>query len=278
MLIKKEFEDASSVFISTDVHGHRSGLETSLMIAGYQENRGHSIVLVGDNINGGPESGKMIKFLEKDNVFSVMGNHESYVLNLAKSINEKDFKIVRRYLRGQTSHVDLQSAFNSKENQTDNPKQNHIRDKICSWVHNGGSWFFLNKYHKQMDSIKKLQALSLPVAMELHFPEAVIGIVHGDVHERDWNSLAGKISHKAKYAALWGREYVTMGREKEGEGITPIRNIDVVVLGHTRLGSKPVVVGNCCCMDVGAKRSGRPAVMTAREIINLVQEKMSQQM
>lgn len=270
-----EFDDPSSVFISTDVHGHLGGLETALMIAGHKAKKGQYVVLGGDSINGGPNSDGMIHFLDKENVFSVMGNHEAYVINLAKSICKKDFKIARNFLRGTTRHTTLKAAFNAPGNYVEDEKSLRVREKVCSWVSNGGSWFFTGKYSERQALISRLKAMRLPTAIELHFPQGRIGIVHGEVYKGDWDSFRKEVTPEAKYAAMWGRGFIAKYRDgliKKSE-ISPVKNIDAVVLGHSSLGPTPVKLGNCWCMDVGAKRSGRPAVMRAKDIFDSMRKR-----
>jgi hypothetical protein len=273
MLIKKEFDDASSVFFSTDVHGQKAGLDTALILAGYKRHEGHHLVLAGDSINGGPDSEGMIKkIVNDDNVFSVLGNHEAYVLGLAKHLNKFDFNIIKNYLSTQSPTRSLIDVFSEPEYHSPCPTVTKGREQICQWVYNGGKWFFEKSFEERMGLLKLLHQKQLPVALELTFPEGRIGVVHGTVPGLDWRRLQGNVSAEDTYCALWERGYIPGFRDKkiDVKSIRDVANIDAVVVGHTSAGFNPVRLGNTWCLDVGAKRTGRPAVMTAKSILDSV--------
>ncbi len=69
-------------FVVGDIHGHFSALEALLLQAGFQPEYDR-VFSVGDMIDRGPESHRVIEFLNYPWFHAVMGNHERMLLDAA---------------------------------------------------------------------------------------------------------------------------------------------------------------------------------------------------
>lgn len=67
-------------FIASDVHGHYAELEALLQHVGFNPERDR-LFLGGDLVDRGPESIKVLEWLSKPWVYSVLGNHDRMCIN-----------------------------------------------------------------------------------------------------------------------------------------------------------------------------------------------------
>ncbi len=79
----KQSTDSKQVFIVGDVHGCYFEFLELLKKVNYHKSS-HRLILVGDVINRGPYSLKMLEWVKKEGVEIVRGNHENHFLNSVK--------------------------------------------------------------------------------------------------------------------------------------------------------------------------------------------------
>jgi serine/threonine protein phosphatase 1 len=70
-------------FIAGDLHGTLTDFMRALTAAGFDERAGDRLFLVGDLVDRGPESFRMLSLLEQPWVFAVRGNHETMAIDWA---------------------------------------------------------------------------------------------------------------------------------------------------------------------------------------------------
>lgn len=87
-LIKFAKNTAGSDYVVGDVHGHYERLLSRLTEVGFDFNVDR-LFCVGDLIDRGPDSAKMLGLLSEDWFFSLLGNHEYFMLNGLKYNNSK---------------------------------------------------------------------------------------------------------------------------------------------------------------------------------------------
>lgn len=233
-------------WIVGDIHGQYELLIKALQQKGFDPNAGDQLFSVGDLIDRGPDSLKVLELLNKPWFFAVMGNHEQLLL---KGL----------------------SAMEGEGNITD----------ILNWqTFNGGDW-----YKPKSDMALKVAAMlhkvaTLPMAIELVTESGRVGIIHAAVPENVWLDT-NTLSHPdAQKHCLWYRENGLQARATEQLPQQPIHRhlhqvvgIDKVVVGHTIMNTgKPVLLGNTLYLDVGAANGQAPAVISAKEVLALNQQ------
>lgn len=73
-------------FIVGDLHGTLSRFMAALRAAGFDEDAGDRVFLVGDLVDRGPESFRMLELLAQHWVHAVRGNHEQLLIDFAEGI------------------------------------------------------------------------------------------------------------------------------------------------------------------------------------------------
>ena len=107
------------------------------------------------------------------------------------------------------------------------------------WIPNGGDWALEVEFDTLDFFREKIE--TLPYAIELTRKDGKrVGIVHAEP-EDDWNNVYN-----------WTKDKVIWCRNKIGQkNIQPVKNIDLVVCGHTPL-IEPVLKANIYWIDTGA--------------------------
>ena len=130
----------------------------------------------------------------------------------------------------------------------------HHPDDMDSWLHiNGGGWWL-----NVSDSMKQEFAdtfVEIPLAIEIHMPNAKVGIIHADIaHGEHWDDFVTKLDSdpKAVAHAVWSRNRIRM-TELTGKPIN-VDGIDLMIVGHTPL-KTAVQVGNVYYLDTAAAYS-----------------------
>ena len=179
-------------FVVGDIHG-AFGLVIDAMQAVRFDRNIDRLFTVGDLIDRGPESHRVLEFLTQPYVYSVRGNHEDELLSL--------------YASG--------------------PPDEDVLAIACRF--NGLQWW-LDIPHEQRLCI--LNALSqLPLVIELETPRGTVGFIHADVPQgMSWGVfrralLAG--DERTRETCLWGRSRIHT-RDQTG-----VPGIGRVFVGHT---------------------------------------------
>lgn len=170
------------------------------------------IFSVGDLIDRGPQSARVIKFLQQLYVFAIRGNHEANMLSLYSGghVEEKVLSQAARFLR-------------------------------IEW--------WLKETVETRNSILALIA-RLPVAMEIETCRGPVGLVHGDIPKgMTWQKFLSKVEAgdpKVLEVALEGRDRI------RGNDTSGVEGISRIFVGHTTLKGGPQRFGNVFAIDTGA--------------------------
>lgn len=199
-------------FVVGDIHGEFSLVIEALERVGF-DGRVDRLFCVGDLIDRGSENGKVLDFLARDGIYSIMGNHEDDLVRTAKSPASQD----RRDL-----------------------------DMLCREM--GQSWWFGLEDDLRAKIVETFEAL--PLGFEIETDEGLVGIVHAEpVPSLNWaffRDLLDQDEQMSRDSALWGRE-IAEGREEGCFG-----DIWRVFAGHTPAPDGAVKFGNLFLIDTGA--------------------------
>ena len=169
------------------------------------------LICGGDWCDRGPDSQHVLDYLNEPWIHSVRANHEQMFIEAY----EGDFK-----------------------------------NQACQMlVVNGGSWVaFCEDDHLTAiyESFK-----SLPLAIEMHTPTEVIGIIHAQVPYNNWNEFKKasetELVWNAEATAMWSRHNYDYKIAVQVEGV------DRVLVGHTPTESGEIeVLGNVHYCDLGS--------------------------
>lgn len=184
------------------------------------------VFAVGDLVDRGSESARVIEFLSAPWFHSVCGNHEAMLLDSAA---ERDL----------STDESASTAF---------------------WREHGGQWFD-DLDRPQQDDIVARCAL-LPHVIEVELDDGrVAGIVHADSFP-DWNKTRdqaeGRRSPRGNRHLLWSGARAKQAMR--GDTRAAVDNIDVVYYGHIPM-TTPLRCANGLWLDTGAGfRNGRLCV------------------
>lgn len=199
-------------FVVGDIHGEFSLVIEALERVGF-DGRVDRLFCVGDLIDRGGENAKVLEFLAREGIHSIMGNHEDDLTRTAKSPAAQD----RRLL-----------------------------DMVCREM--GQSWWFELEDALRAKIVEVFEAL--PLGFEIETDQGLVGIVHAEpVPSLDWayfRDLLDQGESMAMDSALWGRE-IAEGREEGCFG-----DIWRVFAGHTPAPEGAMKFGNLFCIDTGA--------------------------
>lgn len=113
----------------------------------------------------------------------------------------------------------------------------------ASYIANGGEWFFKLTPEEQQVYVDAFN--DMPFAFEIETEHGLVGIVHAEVPDNDWNSIHTKPLEEIEPVLTWSRRKV---RARETD---MVQNISRVIVGHTVL-PDPIVLGNTWYIDTGA--------------------------
>lgn len=205
-------------FVVGDIHG-AFGLVIQAMHAVQFDPSADRLFAVGDLIDRGPESHRVLEFLAQPYVYSIRGNHEDELLKL--------------YEDGLPDDAVLAVA--------------------CRF--NGLQWWLDVAHEKR---IKILEALSkLPLAIELQTPRGTVGFVHADIpHGMSWGAFRRALldgDQRTRETCLWGRSRI-QARDQTG-----VPGIGRIFVGHTPDWRGVQRYGNVFAIDSAAcfAQSGR---------------------
>lgn len=198
-------------FIVGDIHGAFDLVVEAMKKVSFNRSTDR-IISVGDLIDRGPQSARVIRFLESPYVFAVRGNHEQNLLSLYE---------------GETPDEDVL--------------------KVVARMFNMEWWLTtsLEDRQKILDLIGRL-----PVVMEIETRRGVVGVVHGDVPVGlSWPAFVKRIEAgdpAVLEVALEGRKRLRMRDESGVEGVGR------VYVGHSIQQGGPKRLGNVFAVDTGA--------------------------
>lgn len=204
-------------YVVGDIHGCFDLVLDAMRSIGFDK-ASDRLFCVGDLIDRGPGSERVLAFLAQPYVHSVRGNHEQMLLELHETLEQTPEKSTREVI------FEFATA------------------------RNGLRW-----WRDVPDSTKTeiLSAISrLPYAIEIETRRGSVGLVHAEVPVgMDWgsfNSQLGLGDKETLKAAVWGRERVQSGT-KSG-----VKGIGRVFVGHTPQWDGLKRLGNVYAVDTGA--------------------------
>ncbi|WP_455233152.1 metallophosphoesterase [Geopseudomonas aromaticivorans] len=210
-------------FIIGDVHGDFDPVIEGMREARF-DGRVDRILSVGDLIDRGPGSHRVVRFLQQPYVHAVRGNHEDMLLqmyaggDLADDVMEV---IIQRF-----------------------------------GMRNGMGWWLDISPEQRTAILDVLRPL--PVAIEVETMRGTVGLVHGDVPRgMDWPTFLRKLEagdQAVRECALEGRDRLSL-KDKNGvvvgnhEGVMGVGRLFV---GHTPQWSGVKRLGNVYAIDTGS--------------------------
>lgn len=233
-------------FVTGDLHGCYQALISALKHQSFDPSQDR-LLSVGDLVDRGPDSAKVLKLTAKPWFHAVMGNHEWMALTALQ--------------QGQP--------------------------QVGFWLANDGHWWTKINEFEQQQLFSLLQQLPLALEvpfpdtgmLEVTFSEdeeekegsattpnscqnACLGMIHAEVPNRDWSGIH-HWSEEQRYHALWSRALLRSRR------LDPVAGIAAVAHGHTIV-EAPCWLGNRLYVDTGACLSGKVTLTLLSEIASVV--------
>jgi len=230
-------------YIVSDIHGMVGLLESELQDVNFNYENDRCIS-VGDLIDRGPDSKRMLDIAKEPWFYAVYGNHEE----LFVKAYEEDLSY--------GGHSDAAPySLNTRE------------DSMVMWTMNGGGWTY-GLDDKAVRSYVN-QCKALPRFITLHHRGGKIGICHAQPPTDDWNDVYNHdiITDREMHDSLWGRD---LAYHKGMQTLHWVHNIEITVHGHTPMTDLCInQVGNSFFIDTGAfaslpKFGGRGKLMMAK--------------
>jgi len=198
-------------FVIGDVHGAFDTVLTAMKQAAFDP-ANDRLITVGDLIDRGPGSHRVLQFLSQPYVHSVRGNHEDELLNL--------------YASG--------------------PPDEDLLRFACRF--NGLAWWI--DVSKDTRS-RILDALSrLPLVIELETSRGTAGFLHADVPRgMQWPTFKSALlsgNPDVERTCLWGRDRI------KRRDMTGVEGIGRIFVGHTPHWNGVARYGNVIAVDTGA--------------------------
>jgi len=197
-------------FVIGDIHGAYDSVLLAMKEVSFDPARDRLFAL-GDLIDRGKGSHRVVRFLAQPYVHSIRGNHEDMLLQL--------------YQQGPPP------------------------DELLAWAanQNGFGWWLdttLGDRAAIVDAVRKL-----PLVIEIPTHRGTVGLVHADIPSGvDWSrflQLLDAGDERTIETALWGRTRLRSGNE---DGV---RGIGRVFVGHTPQWNGICRFGNVYAMDTG---------------------------
>ncbi|QFY42492.1 metallophosphoesterase [Candidatus Methylospira mobilis] len=198
-------------FIVGDLHGAFDLLDAAMEAVDFDA-RKDRLFSVGDLVDRGPDSPRVIAFLEQPFFFAVRGNHEDMFLDIYA--------------------------------ESDTPSESVVREKTANY---GMRWWWDLPQNERLAYIAAFRRL--PLVMEVQTRHGAIGILHAEVPlGMDWATFTALIEsgdQQVIQQALRGRSRACRGDNLGVDGI------ERVFVGHTPLESA-AQRGNVFHLDTGA--------------------------
>lgn len=212
-------------YICADVHGHFALLETYLREVNFDYARDRLFSL-GDLIDRGDESPRVLEYLAQPWFHAILGNHE----------------------------VMLLKAYDS-----DDPS-------VYNWWHYwGGDWakdFSKAQLQTYYEAFRQLP-VAIELTLKNH---RKVGLVHAELpNDASWKQVCKQLSAIPTDAAnldnygianmLWAKMQV-YASEADKKNIKPVADIDHVFHGHCIVHYQPETIANRTFMDLGSYETG----------------------
>ncbi len=214
-ILSFELNKSGTDYVIGDVHGRFDLVEEALTLVHFNK-KYDRLFCVGDLIDRGKESHRVLDFLRLPYVHAVRGNHEDILLELYDENNED---------KG------MPSKF-----------------KLGYYAQNIGlEWWLEVPEEKRKEIIAELK--KLPLVMEVKTRRGQVGLIHADVMDNySWGDFKAAVllgDDTVITEALWGRSRLGYNINKQIEGIGR------VYVGHT-VQDKIKKLANVVAIDTGA--------------------------
>lgn len=131
---------------------------------------------------------------------------------------------------------------------------------IASHLQHGGVWF---RSLADEDALRYTTVFSsLPWALEIQTDVGMVGVVHAEVPNDDWNAFKEILKEPPSYfqdrcaeKALWGRSIIKNPGQYQG-----VVGIDRVCVGHTPV-TQPIMLANVIYLDTGVVYGDRLSLL-----------------
>lgn len=217
-----------------DIHGCFSQVKAYLDEIGFDYEK-DLLYSVGDLVDRGPESHKVLEWLDYPWFRPVRGNHEQMAIQLNANLR----------------------------NNRDSPE--YLREIWENAVHNGQSWFLALPENERLEYV--IRFLDLPIAIKT----GDIGIVHADVPLMTWDQMKTELlgyphaSIRFINPIIWSRT-----RAQYGAG-SYVSGVKALVVGHTPM-NEATVYQNVYHIDTGIVFSNRITILDLDTMEYLVKE------
>jgi serine/threonine protein phosphatase 1 len=198
-------------FVIADIHGAFDLLVIAMAEIDFDPDADR-IFSTGDLIDRGDSSHRCTEFIALPYFHSILGNHESMLLDL--------------YKYGDPPQDALEYAAR----------------------HNGFKWWLGVSNEKRHDIVEAIR--TLPYVIEVETARGIVGLIHADVPaSMQWNDFIAAIEagdEDTIETCLWGRERI------DSENMSGIAGIARVFAGHTPQWQGMTRYGNFYALDTGA--------------------------
>ncbi len=226
LILRFERNTAGRDFLCGDVHGHLQKLDAALASVNFDP-AVDRLFLLGDMVDRGPESARVLEYLERPEIHAIRGNHESWLVDY---------------------HDNTPMA-----------------PSLVDYTRHGGAWAIAMTPDERRPYADAFR--DLPVAIELETEHGLLGLVHANCAVENWENLARVLRkpgllepHNMEtllYALQWDRSRIDFADP------TPVAGVVAVVVGHTPV-ERPGWIGNHLFIDTGAwltSADDRPLVL-----------------
>lgn len=266
-----------NVFFCGDIHGQVELLHQSLELAGFDKQK-HRLFCTGDLIDYGKQSEEALMLLDEPWFYSVLGNHDDFMLQVTQGLNKQIFDTLCTFFIDENGLDTLIKWSNIEDSIRPRLHSVHplLTHPIANWVLNGGWWWFdvyhILGYDARLAQVKRLANKSLPIAMLLKIRDKRFLLSHAAAPRNlsDFELPGLTLDTKERERLMWDREVFYAATN----GIAQfIHGVDAVILGHNITKTKsPLVSGNTIFLDVGAKKTRQPYVISASNMLNLLRQ------
>jgi len=230
-------------FVVGDIHGHFELFELLLIEISFNKNQDR-IICVGDCIDRGPESARILKYLEQPWFYSVRGNHEDMLI-----MAQDPFSRIYNF-----------------------------------WMDNGGDWAEDEPDELIKEMAKKFSELPYVISIETEYGEVGVVHADMPVQYSWTKFLEklskNKLKKKELEMLLWSREtYRKYCRSIDNDELSQeysVSEVHKIYVGHNIV-PVPTLFGNLTFIDTGAYCNGRlTAVDLTTEEAIVVQKSLNE--
>jgi serine/threonine protein phosphatase 1 len=223
-------------YICADIHGHFSLLENYLREVNFNYTTDRLFSL-GDLIDRGDESPKVLEYLAQPWFYAILGNHEVMLLN---AFDRNDLNVYRW------------------------------------WYHWGGEWAQELSKAQLQPYYEVFRQLPVAIELTLK-DDRKVALVHAELPgDASWNRVCENLSTIPDDAAnldsygiaglIWAKSQV-YATEEDKKKIKPVKHVDHVFHGHCIVYYQPETIANRTFMDLGSYETGEIGFIEPRTFL-----------